>query len=117
MMVIAAVRITKKLRGATNLFIVSLAWADLMLGMVVLPFSAMYEVFSIWLFGRIWCSIWLAVDVWTCTASILHLVVISLDRYIAVPHPITYPNIMTSKRAKMLILATWVLRELVRGGK
>ena len=43
MMVIAAVRITKKLRGATNLFIVSLAWADLMLGMVVLPFSAMYE--------------------------------------------------------------------------
>lgn len=42
-MVIAAVRITKKMRGATNLFIVSLAWADLMLGMVVLPFSAMYE--------------------------------------------------------------------------
>jgi histamine receptor H2 len=42
--VIAAVRMTKKMRGATNLFIVSLAWADLMLGMVVLPFSAMYEV-------------------------------------------------------------------------
>ena len=34
------------------------------------------QVFSIWIFGRIWCSIWLAVDVWTCTASILHLVVI-----------------------------------------
>ena len=69
------------------------------------------QVFSIWIFGRIWCSIWLAVDVWTCTASILHLVVISLDRYIAVTHPITYPNIMTSKRAKMLILAAWVLRD------
>ena len=49
------------------------------------------------------CSIWLAVDVWMCTASILHLVVISLDRYIAVTHPITYPNLMTSKKAKMLI--------------
>ena len=56
-----------------------------------------------------WCSIWLAVDVWVCTASILHLVVISLDRYIAVTHPITYPNIMTSKRAKLLILGAWVL--------
>ncbi len=67
------------------------------------------QVFSIWVFGRIWCSIWLAVDVWTCTASILHLVVISLDRYIAVTKPITYPNIMTSKRAKMLILGAWVL--------
>ena len=58
---------------------------------------------------QVWCSIWLAVDVWVCTASILHLVVISLDRYIAVTHPITYPNIMTSKRAKLLILGAWVL--------
>ncbi len=43
-MVIAAVQMTRKLRGATNLFIVSLAWADLMLGVVVLPSSATYEV-------------------------------------------------------------------------
>ena len=109
MMVIIAVFNTHKLRGATYLFIVSLACADLMLGLVILPFSAMYEVFSLWLFGSIWCSIWLAVDVWMCTASILHLVVISLDRYIAVTHPITYPNIMTSKRAKMLICGAWIL--------
>lgn len=109
MMVIIAVFNTHKLRGATYLFIVSLACADLMLGLVILPFSAMYEVFSLWIFGSIWCDIWLAVDVWMCTASILHLVVISLDRYIAVTHPITYPNIMTSKRAKMLICGAWVL--------
>jgi hypothetical protein len=108
-MVIAAVRMTSKLRGATNLFIVSLAWADLTLGLVVLPSSASYEVFGLWIFGDVWCSIWLAVDVWTCTASILHLVVISLDRFIAVTHPITYPNIMTTKRAKLLILGAWVL--------
>ena len=53
-MVITAVKITHKLRGATNLFIVSLAWADLMLGIIVLPFSAMYEVFKMWLFGKVW---------------------------------------------------------------
>ena len=53
-MVITAVKITSKLRGATNLFIVSLAWADLMLGIIVLPFSAMYEVFKMWLFGQVW---------------------------------------------------------------
>lgn len=55
------------------------------------------------------CSIWLAVDVWMCTASILHLVVISLDRYIAVTHPITYPNLMTSKKAKLLIAGAWIV--------
>ena len=53
-MVITAVKITHKLRGATNMFIVSLAWADLMLGILVLPFSAMYEVFNMWLFGKVW---------------------------------------------------------------
>ena len=52
-MVMAAVGTTHKLRGATYLFIVSLAMADLLLGLVVLPFSAMYEVFSIWIFGKV----------------------------------------------------------------
>ena len=89
------------------------AWADLMLGLVVSPFSAVYEIFSIWIFGQVWCSIWLAVDVWMCTASILHLVVISLDRYIAVTHPITYPNLMTSKKAKLLIAGAWVISFVV----
>ena len=91
------------------LYTVSLAWADLTLGVIVLPFSAINEVFEMWLFGKIWCSIWLAVDVWLCTASILHLVVISLDRYIAVTHPITYPNLMTSQKAKLLIAGAWIL--------
>ena len=52
-MVMAAVGMTNKLRGATYLFIVSLALADLMLGLVVLPFSAMYTVFSVWIFGKV----------------------------------------------------------------
>ena len=56
---------------------------------------------------------WLAVDVWMCTASILHLVIISLDRYIAVTHPITYPNLMTSKKAKLLITGAWVISFVV----
>ena len=48
--------------------------------------------------GKYLCYMWLSVDVWTCTSSILHLVIISMDRYIAVTHPVTYPNIMTGKR-------------------
>ena len=56
------------------------------------------QVVDSWIFGRYLCFLWLSVDVWTCTASILHLVVISMDRYIAVTHPVTYPNIMTGTR-------------------
>lgn len=62
-----------------------------------------------WVFGDLWCRIWLAVDVWMCTASILNLCAISLDRYVAVTRPVTYPSIMSTKRAKMLLAGVWVL--------
>ncbi|ODM95951.1 putative G-protein coupled receptor No9 [Orchesella cincta] len=112
-LVILAVFISTKLRTVTNLFIVSLAVADLMVGLAVLPFSATWEIFGVWIFGEIWCSMWLAVDVWMCTASILNLCAISLDRYVAVTRPVTYPSIMSSKKAKLLIGAVWVLSFLI----
>ncbi|CAH2059717.1 unnamed protein product, partial [Iphiclides podalirius] len=108
-LVIAAVLCSSKLRSVTNLFIVSLAVADLLVGLAVLPFSATREVFKIWIFGDVWCSVWLAVDVWMCTASILNLCAISLDRYVAVTRPVSYPSIMSKKRAKALIAGLWVL--------
>lgn len=37
----------------------------------------------------------------------------SLDRYVAVTRPVTYPSIMSSKKAKMLIGAVWVLSFLI----
>ncbi|XP_018327910.1 octopamine receptor Oamb [Agrilus planipennis] len=108
-LIIAAVFCSSKLRSVTNLFIVSLAVADLLVGIAVLPFSATREIFDIWIFGDTWCSMWLALDVWMCTASILNLCAISLDRYVAVTRPITYPNIMSTSRAKLLIAGLWIL--------
>ncbi|CAH0763515.1 unnamed protein product [Diatraea saccharalis] len=65
--------------------------------------------YVVWIFGDVWCSVWLAVDVWMCTASILNLCVISLDRYVAVTRPVSYPSIMSRKRAKALIAGLWIL--------
>ncbi|XP_024085622.1 octopamine receptor Oamb isoform X2 [Cimex lectularius] len=112
-LVIAAVFISSKLRSVTNLFIVSLAVADLLVGLTVLPFSAVREVFKVWIFGDLWCSAWLALDVWMCTASILNLCAISLDRYVAVTRPVTYPSIMSTSRAKLLIGLVWVLSFII----
>uniref|UniRef100_A0ABD2X6V4 G-protein coupled receptors family 1 profile domain-containing protein n=1 Tax=Trichogramma kaykai TaxID=54128 RepID=A0ABD2X6V4_9HYME len=112
-LVIAAVYHSIKLRNVTNMFIVSLAVADLMVGVAVLPFSATWEVFKVWIFGDIWCSIWLAVDVWMCTASILNLCAISLDRYLAVTRPVNYPQIMSPKRARLLVAVVWVLSFII----
>ena len=43
-LVITAVKISSKLSGPTYTIIVSLAVADLLLGILVLPLSAVYEV-------------------------------------------------------------------------
>ena len=112
-LVIAAVITTRKLRTVTNIFICSLASADLLLGFAVLPFSISYEVLDIWIWGVVWCNIWLAVDVWLCTASIISLCAISLDRYIAVSRPIRYPSIMNPFRGKVLVATVWILSFVV----
>ncbi|KAH3789593.1 hypothetical protein DPMN_167778 [Dreissena polymorpha] len=111
-LVIVSVITTRKLRTVTNIFIVSLACADLLLGFAVLPFSISLEVDE-WLWGQIWCSMWLAIDVWLCTASILNLCAISFDRYIAVTHPIRYPTIMSPVRGRWLVACVWILSFII----
>jgi len=108
-LVIAAVFTYRNLRTVTNTFIVSLAVADLLLGAVVLPFSSVNEVLGWWPFGRVWCSAWLAIDVWVCTASILNLCAISLDRYLAISRPFRYPLLMSPTRAKVAVAVVWTL--------
>ncbi|XP_046551448.1 octopamine receptor 1-like [Haliotis rubra] len=112
-LVVAAVLTTRKLRTVTNIFIVNLACADLLLGVFVLPFSAALEVLDVWVFGVAWCHIWLAIDVWLCTASILNLCCISFDRYLAITRPMKYPGLMSSKRGKLLVAFIWAVSFLI----
>ncbi|XP_061396697.1 dopamine receptor 2-like [Musca vetustissima] len=108
-LVILAVIRERYLHTATNYFITSLAVADCLVGLVVMPFSALYEVLeNTWFFGTDWCDIWRSLDVLFSTASILNLCVISLDRYWAITDPFSYPMRMTVKRAASLICAVWV---------
>uniref|UniRef100_A0A1I8HFH6 G_PROTEIN_RECEP_F1_2 domain-containing protein n=1 Tax=Macrostomum lignano TaxID=282301 RepID=A0A1I8HFH6_9PLAT len=110
-LVVLAACTSTKLQGAlTSTFVVSLAVSDLLLGLGVLPFSITHQVLlKHWVFSSWWCQIWLALDVWTCTASILNLVIISLDRYISLRHPLKYPNLMDRKRARLLVAGVWAL--------
>lgn len=108
LLVMVAVLASTKLRTVTNYFVVSLAVADLSVGIIVLPYSIVLEVLEVWIFGHTWCQIWLAVDVWLCTSSILNLCAISVDRYLAITRPVRYRSLMSSRRTKLLIVAVWV---------
>lgn len=89
-LVLLSVAINRKLRTTTNYLVVSLAAADLLIGSLVLPFSAILQLEKRWLFGSMFCDIWASTDVLCCTASILSLCAISIDRYIGVTHPLKH---------------------------
>lgn len=66
------------------------------------------QVTGNWYFGTIFCDVWAAVDVLCCTASIMSLCVISVDRYIGVTRPLNYYSIVTARRSTALCLIVWV---------
>ncbi|KFQ50726.1 Alpha-1D adrenergic receptor, partial [Nestor notabilis] len=107
-LVILSVACNRHLQTVTNYFIVNLAIADLLLSTTVLPFSATLEVLGFWVFGRIFCNIWAAVDVLCCSASIMSLCIISVDRYIGVKYSLKYPTIMTEKKAGVILVVVWL---------
>ncbi|KAK7008722.1 Octopamine receptor beta-2R [Biomphalaria glabrata] len=112
-LVISSVLRFERLRGITNFFIVSLAFADLLVAILVMPFNASMEISGKWVFGRTMCDIFNANDVLFSTASILHLCCISIDRYIAILHPLQYETKMTQSRALCMLGVTWVSSILI----
>ncbi|KAM5299498.1 histamine H2 receptor [Ctenodactylus gundi] len=104
-----AVGLNRRLRSLTNCFIVSLAVTDLLLGLLVLPFSAIYQLSCKWRFGKVFCNIYTSLDVMLCTASILNLFMISLDRYCAVTDPLRYPVFITPVRVTISLVFIWVI--------
>ncbi|KAG8439314.1 hypothetical protein GDO86_005512 [Hymenochirus boettgeri] len=97
----------------TNCFIVSLAITDLLLGILVLPFSALNLLLKEWPFGTTFCNIYISLDVMLCTASILNLFMISLDRYYGVTAPLRYSMHVTPFRVAIAMCVIWVVSLMV----
>ena len=112
MLTIIAVCKYETLKKVGNSFIVSLATADLVVGVSVLT---LYIVDNLNYFaaGMIFCIIFLSNDVMCCTASILNITCISIDRYIAITDPLRYTTRITPKVAGSLICCIWVISAFI----
>ncbi|XP_030306938.1 D(4) dopamine receptor isoform X1 [Calypte anna] len=99
----------RALKTTTNYFIVSLAVADLLLALLVLPLYV-YSEFQggVWSLSTVLCDALMTMDVMLCTASIFNLCAISVDRFIAVSIPLNYNRRQIDLRQLILISTTWI---------
>uniref|UniRef100_A0A3Q3VN43 5-hydroxytryptamine receptor 4 n=1 Tax=Mola mola TaxID=94237 RepID=A0A3Q3VN43_MOLML len=111
LLVMVAVCKDRQLRKIkTNYFIVSLAFADLLVSLLVMPFGAIELVHQHWIYGETFCLVRTSLDVLLTTASILNLSCIALDRYYAICcQPLVYQNKMTPMRVALMIGGCWVI--------
>uniref|UniRef100_A0A182RV80 G-protein coupled receptors family 1 profile domain-containing protein n=1 Tax=Anopheles funestus TaxID=62324 RepID=A0A182RV80_ANOFN len=107
-LVCVAVCLVRKLRRPCNYLLVSLAISDLCVALLVMPMALLYEVLEEWRFGEVFCDIWVAFDVLSCTASILNLCAISVDRYWAITKPLEYGVKRTPRRMIACIVLVWL---------
>ncbi|KAJ8401783.1 hypothetical protein AAFF_G00377540 [Aldrovandia affinis] len=109
-LVILAVSLEKKLQNATNFFLRSLAVADMLVGILVMPISLINILYDYaWPLPNTLCPIWIYLDVLFSTASIMHLCAISLDRYVAIRNPIEHSRFNSRTKAMMKIAAVWTI--------
>lgn len=107
LLVIIVVIFNHQMRNTTNLLILNLAFADMFFIIICVPFTATTYALPIWPFGDAWCKIYQYILNVTAYASVYTLVLMSLDRYLAVVHPISSMTLRTDRNACIMILISW----------
>uniref|UniRef100_A0A3B1KF49 Somatostatin receptor 2 n=1 Tax=Astyanax mexicanus TaxID=7994 RepID=A0A3B1KF49_ASTMX len=101
-----------KMKMVTNIYILNLAVADVLF-MLSLPFIAIQLALVHWPFGLALCRVVMTVDSLNQFTSIFCLMVMSIDRYLAVVHPIKSTKWRKPRVPRTINLAVWVVSLLV----
>ena len=98
----------RSLRTVTNAFIFNLAATDFLLSVLCMPFAFISCIAGRWVFGDIVCGITGFLLSMLCIASILTLVLISIDRFMAIKRPLKYNDLITAQNTKRMIGYVWI---------
>ncbi|XP_045569380.1 trace amine-associated receptor 13c-like [Salmo salar] len=106
-LVIISISHFKQLHTPTNLLILSLAVSDLLVGLIVIPVVTVAVMESCWGFGDYFCAFQFYISFLCTSLSLGNLVLISIDRYVAVCDPLLYHSKITITRMMCCISITW----------
>ncbi|XP_064875895.1 trace amine-associated receptor 13c-like [Oncorhynchus nerka] len=107
LLVIISISHFKQLHTTTNLLILSLAVSDLLVGLIVIPVTTVAIMEPCWGFGEYFCVFHIYIDFLCTSLSLGNMVLISIDRYVAVCDPLLYHSKITTTRMICCISFTW----------
>ncbi|XP_035994793.1 trace amine-associated receptor 13c-like [Fundulus heteroclitus] len=107
LLVIISVSHFRQLRTPTNILLLSLAVSDLLVGFISMP-GEIYRNTSCWFLGDNICFIFNYLCFIITSASVGNMVLISIDRYVAICDPLHYQTRVTGRRVKVCICLCWL---------
>lgn len=107
LLVIISISHFRQLHTPTNTLLLSLAVSDLVVGLLVMPIEGLRYVEMCWRLGKLMCALTPYVSYCVLSASVGNMVLISIDRYLAICDPLLYTTKVTLKRAKIAICLCW----------
>ncbi|XP_068590304.1 trace amine-associated receptor 13c-like [Cebidichthys violaceus] len=106
LLVIISISHFKQLHTPTNLLLLSLAVSDFFVGFLM--FFQIVLIDGCWFFGDLMCILYQYLGYIITSSSVGTMVLISVDRYVAICDPLHYPNKVTQKRVKICVCLCWI---------
>ncbi|XP_051884659.1 thyrotropin-releasing hormone receptor-like [Pristis pectinata] len=108
-MVVLVVMTTRHMRTPTNCYLVSLAVADLMVLVAAGLPNISDSLIEEWIYGHVGCLGITYLQYLGINASSCSITAFTVERYIAICHPIKAQSICTVSRAKKILTFLWVI--------
>ncbi|XP_032618347.1 thyrotropin-releasing hormone receptor isoform X2 [Chelonoidis abingdonii] len=111
-MVVLVVLRTKHMRTPTNCYLVSLAVADLMVLVAAGLPNITESLYGSWVYGYVGCLCITYLQYLGINASSCSITAFTVERYIAICHPIKAQFLCTFSRAKKIIIFVWAFTSI-----